>query len=299
MNKKKWVVVATLVGLLGTTAAAQATGVFGKVSGLIRSDIKISVDGQATGMQPVYINGQAYLPVRDEAAALGYEVTYNAGNKTIELNKVPSSGSLSSGTKSEEESQYAHISGIVKSVTETEDGQYRIEVLGRGNANWIILYADKETVIQDSEGKTVAAADLKEGTEINADYGPVVAMSYPGQSHAASITVGLSRLVTDDTIQSIEKSDEGYRVNLGKTENGTKTINLVLNSGKETFVMNEEGQPVEWSDLKEGAKVRAYYGPITTRSLPPQSPVFYLVVLNENGAASADDGSGLTVQPLN
>ncbi|MBB6637211.1 stalk domain-containing protein [Cohnella thailandensis] len=299
MNKKKWVVVATLVGLLGTTAAAQATGVFGKVSGLIRSDIKISVDGQATGMQPVYINGQAYLPVRDEAAALGYEVTYNAGNKTIELNKVPSSGSLSNGTKSEEESQYAHISGIVKSVKETEDGQYRLEVLGRGNANWIILYADKETVIQDSEGKTVAAADLKEGTEINADYGPVVAMSYPGQSHAASITVGLSRLVTDDTIQSIEKSDEGYRVSLGKTENGTKTIDLVLNTGKETFLMNEEGQPVEWKDLKEGAKVRAYYGPITTRSLPPQSPVFYLVVLNENGAAPSDEGSGATVQPLN
>lgn len=299
MNKKKWVVVATLVGLLGTTAAAQATGVIGKVSGLLRSDIKISIDGQATSMQPVYINGQAYLPVRDEAAALGYEVKYNASSKTIELNKVQASASPASGTQSEEESQYAHVSGIIKSAKETEDGQYRIEVLGRGDANWIILYADKETVIKDSEGNAVAAADLKEGTEIDADYGPVVAMSYPGQSHAASIAVGLSRLVTDDTIQSIEQADGGYRVSLGKTENGTQTVNLVLNTGKETFVMNEEGQPVEWTDLKEGAKVRAYYGPVTTRSLPPQSSVFYLVVLNENNGASSAEGSGATVQPLN
>ncbi|RUS47952.1 hypothetical protein [Cohnella sp. AR92] len=289
MNKKKWVVVATLVGLLGTSAAAQATGVFDKVTGLIRNDVKISVDGESTNLQPVYINGQAYLPIRDEAAALGYEVSYNSAEKRIELNKV----------QQEEQIEYAHIAGILKTVTKTDDGQYRLEVLGRGAANWIILYADKDTVIKDKEGKAVAASDLKAGTEINADYGPIVAMSYPGQSHAASITVGISRLVREDAIQAIEKTDEGWRVSFAAAENGEKTTDLVLNSGKETFVINEEGQPVEWKDLKEGTKVRAYYGPATTRSLPPQSSLFYLVVLNDNGGASTEEGSGLTVQPLN
>ncbi|WP_168735891.1 stalk domain-containing protein [Cohnella fermenti] len=288
MNKKKWIIAATLVGLLGTTAAAQATGVIGKVSGLLRSDVKITVDGQATGMEPVYINGQAYVPIREEAAALGYEVSYNAGSKTIELNKVQEA----------EEIEYAHIAGIVSSVAKTDNGSYRLEVLGRGDANWIILYADEETVIKDSEGNAVEVASIRAGTQINADYGPIVAMSYPGQSHAASITVVASRLVSEEAIQSVEKTDDGWQVSFGTTENGTKSVSLLLNAGKETFVMNEEGQPVEWTDLKEGTKVRAYYGPAVTKSIPPQSPLFYLVVLSDNGSDTAEDGSGSTAQPL-
>ncbi|QMV41774.1 hypothetical protein [Cohnella cholangitidis] len=45
-------------------------------------------------------------------------------------------------------------------------------------------------------------------------------------------------------------------------------------------MLTAQGESVAFGDLKAGDKVRAYYGPIMTKSLPPQSPLHYLVVLN-------------------
>jgi hypothetical protein len=46
--------------------------------------------------QPVSINGSSYLPVRELANLLGYDVTYKADTKTIELNLVQNTSDINS-----------------------------------------------------------------------------------------------------------------------------------------------------------------------------------------------------------
>ncbi|OCT14750.1 hypothetical protein A8709_11265 [Paenibacillus pectinilyticus] len=252
--KKKLTVILTLAGLLGTTAAVGAESLVEKVTGYLQKDVKILVNGQDSALTPVYIDGKAYLPVRDAATQLGYTVSYDEANKEIELNGAEAADLMRS-------------SGVIVSVQAKEDGNTRIELLG---STWVILTVDKSTTIKSLDGKTLTAADLKAGTQIDAAFGPAMAMSYPGQAHAVSINVQADRLVKEDTIKEVKHTDDGWQVQLGD--------NLVLNGGKETRVLTSQGESVNWEDLKTGMKVKAYYGPIETRSLPPQSPVFLLVV---------------------
>ncbi|MFB9328441.1 hypothetical protein ACFFSY_21120 [Paenibacillus aurantiacus] len=274
MNKKSWIIAVTAAGVLSTTAVAGAGGFIEKVQGLLRSDIQVSVNGESTGLHPVYINGKAYLPARDTASALGYELSWNG--KEIKLQG-------DGDQQQEEEADYILISGVIAKATPLEDGSVRLEVLGRGTNKWIILTADKETVIKDSQGKTVAVKDLKEGMQVTAEYGPIIALSYPGQSHAATITVGQQTLVKEETVLSSGNTTDGWQIQFGQEK-----PELTLNAGKETLVINSEGQPVEWSQVKPGTKVRAYYGPIMTKSLPPISPLHVLVVLDEQPENAAE-----------
>ncbi|KQX56555.1 MULTISPECIES: stalk domain-containing protein [unclassified Paenibacillus] len=251
--KKKLTVILTLAGILGTTAAVGAEDLVEKVTGYLQKDVKILVNGQDSALTPVYIDGKAYLPVRDAATQLGYTVNYDEANKEIEL---------------DEAADLMRSTGVIVSVQAKEDGSNtRIELLG---STWVILNVDKSTTIKSLDGKTLTAADLKVGTQIDAAFGPAMAMSYPGQAQAVNINVHADRSVKEDTIKAVNHTNDGWQVQLGD--------NLVLNGGKETRVMTSQGESVNWEDLKTGAKVKAYYGPFETKSLPPQSPVFLLVV---------------------
>ncbi|WP_219837827.1 hypothetical protein [Paenibacillus sp. R14(2021)] len=271
MNKKKVIIVATLVGLMGSAVAAEASGMFQKVSGLLRSDITVSVDGQNTSMKPVFINGQAYLPAKSEAAALGYDVRYNPKDKSLSLI------SKEDGNEGEQE-QMLLLSGIIQGVKALDNGSYQLDVVGRGTNKWVILTVDKDTNLTDGSGKAVAAKDIKAGTLLTAEYGPVITMDYPGHSHAAKIILGTQTTVKEDVIQSVKHTEDGWQVAFGETKDGKTTTTLILNAGKETSVINAEGQSVTWESLQAGAKVRAYYGPVATTSVPAISPLHYLVV---------------------
>ncbi|AZN42153.1 hypothetical protein [Paenibacillus albus] len=291
LNKKKVIIVATLAGLMATTAAVEASGFLQKVQGFLRSDITVSVDGSKTSMKPVFINGQAYLPAKSEAAALGYDVTYNAREKRLELTNKEEQGPG--------EQDLIRMQGIIESVETGTDGSTRITVLGRGGSNWMVLSVDKDTVLTDSQGKKLDPKSLKPGQDIQeAQYGPIVAMSYPGQSHAAKVIVGSDHLVKDAVIQSVKKTDDGWQVTINNSVNGESATAVVLNSGKETQVVDQERQPLEFSKLKAGQKVRAYYGPIMTKSLPPISPVFYLVADTSTAAGTLSPAAVAEFQTL-
>lgn len=267
MNKKKAIILLTAVGLLGTSAAVGAKGLVSKVNGMLRGDVAVSINGDQTSLHPVYINGKAYLPIREAAPALGYNLTYH-GNK-IELNEI----------SEQPEAEYVQTMGVIVDVQKEKD-RYRVEVLGKGPQSWVILYVDKDTVLTGPDGKVLAMKDLKAGQQIIAQFGPIMTMSFPPQSHAATLNVRSEALIQESTIQSVEHTDDGWQVKFGETKDGKETTTLVLNAGKETSVLDAQGQPIAWEDLKAGMKVRAYYGPIMTKSLPPQSPLHYLVVLD-------------------
>lgn len=278
MKHKKALVALTAIGVLGATAAVGASGLTEKVSGLLRSDVQISINGEATALHPVYINGRAYLPVRDAAEALGYNV--NAQGKQIEL---------TTPEPVEEGQQAVRMSGVVVSVSKaTDGGPTRLEVRGTGSAQWMMLYADGKTAIADESGAARTVDDIKEGTHITADYGPIIAMSYPGQSSASKIVIGENRLIKEDVVSSVVHTKAGWQVQLGapKDENGEISANsVILNVSDDTLVVKTDGEQVKLEDLKEGTKVRAYYGPTGTKSLPPQSPVELIVVLNGDSSA--------------
>ncbi|WP_372632818.1 stalk domain-containing protein [Cohnella sp.] len=273
MQKKKLLVVLTAVGLLGTSAAAAvgASGLVGKVTGVFHKDIVVSVNGDKTSLNPVYINGKAYLPARETATELGYTLNWNPKTKEIQIN-----------SKEEQAVEYLRMVGVIVDIAPTDkEGQYRIELLGHGDQRWMILYVDKDTELTNESGQAIAVADLEAGTRIMAEFGPVIALSYPGQSHASKVVVSGPSLVKEDVIQSVEKTEDGWQVKFGEMKDGQTTTSIVLNASSGTGVMTTEGFDVPFADLKAGDKVRAYYGPIMTKSLPPQSPLHYLVVLTE------------------
>ncbi len=269
-RKGKITVLLSLAGLLGTTAVVGAEDLVEKVTGYLKKDIKVIVNGQDSMLTPVYIDGNAYIPVRDAADKLGYTLNYDEANKEIEL---------------DEAADLMRASGVIVNVEAKEDGNYRIELLG---STWVILTVDPSTAIRSLDEKMLTPTDLKIGTQIDAEFGPAMAMSFPGQAHAESIHVQADRSVKEDTIKAVKHTDDGWQVQLGDA--------LILNAGKETRVMTSQGESVNWEDLKAGTKVKAYYGPFETKSLPPQSPVFLLVVQAQTPVTDGIEMSPETVQ---
>ncbi|MFD2613865.1 hypothetical protein [Paenibacillus gansuensis] len=277
MKKQKWIMLTVGVGILGASAGAGAQGLIEQVKGVLRNDVGISVNGEATSLHPVYIKGKAYLPARETTTAMGYTMHWDGKGKRIDIQGTKGGGGS-------EEEKLIPVSGVIVSA-EPAGNQVRVEVLGHGPNKWIILFVDKETALTNAEGKPFAAADLKAGMRITAEYGPAIALSYPGQSHAVKLQVQGESLVKEQAISDVKKTDDGWQVSF--SENG-KDTSLVLTAGKETMVVNAQGESVDWNALKKGSNVRAYYGPMTTKSLPPQSPLHVLVVLDEQTQAPVD-----------
>lgn len=274
MRKTKSIILLTAAGILGATAVAGASGLTQKVSGLLRSDIHISVNGAAySSLQPVYIDGKAYVPLRDTAGAMGYDITWNQQAKQFDLKP-----------KSEEQApvdKYILNTGVVTEA-KTEGDLTSLNVMGKGalgNFDWIIAKVDKDTVIVDESGAAKTAADIKAGSRVVVEYGPIVALSFPGQSHAAKVTLQGERLIKEDKVGAVNKTDSGWQIQLGTGTGDAAVSNLVLNVGADTLIVTSMGEPVKVEDIKAGAKVRAFYGPATTRSIPPQSAADTIVVL--------------------
>lgn len=274
MKKGRMILMLAAAGLLATTAAAAgAAGLTEKVTGLLRKDVSVVVDGAVTGMQPVFIDGKAYLPAREAAAELGYELTWNAGDKSISLR---------------DQAGVVRDQGVMEKVSEQADGSVSFEFLGKtsGDNKRIVLHADSRTAVVDAEGKAVDLRQLKPGTSAAVEYGPVVTDSVPPSAEASRITVGPVRLVREDVIGDVQIAEGDARIVFGAA-NGDQafTPDLVLNLGKETSVVTPQGQSAPWSELKAGVKVRSYYGPALLKSMPPQSPADIIVILGPEGTA--------------
>jgi hypothetical protein len=56
---------------------------------------------------------------------------------------------------------------------------------------------------------------------------------------------------------------------------------IYLSIGEQTTIEDENGNKLSVEDLTEGTRIEAYYGPMVTASLPPQSGVVSIVVLSE------------------
>jgi len=256
---RKWLAVMTTAGLLVAAASAGADGIGEKISGWLRPDIKVVVNGADTDLKPVIIDGRAYLPARGFAEAAGFEINWKGDRIVL--------------TGAEEEEPYMQFTGYIASVTQDGD-RWRIETVGPGN--WLMLYADRDTVITGADGAPLKAEDLAPGMAVEAEYGPMVALSYPAQSHAASIKVTQQHLVAKQVVQSVERTGDGWRIALADEADGE--VKLVLLAGPETLIVRSDKQPADAESLEPGTVVRAYYGPAVMKSLPPQSHARFIEI---------------------
>lgn len=266
MKQKKWLIAITAAGLLATSAGAGAGALVEKVTGILHGDVKVTVDGSETALKPVYIDGKAYLPARETADLLGYNLNWSSQELVLK----------DRDTDVEEEADLISISGVIVNVEEA-DGIYRLEVMGHGMNSWIILSVDEKTRLSSEQG-ALKPADLKAGMRVEAQYGPIVAKSYPGQSHAASIEVKQQASLIEDTITGVLKTDDGWKLQFSERVEGKFQTSLELNVGKETLLISRSGEQVDWSDLYPGVRVKAYYGPFLMKSMPPQSPAHVIIV---------------------
>ncbi|WP_020615024.1 hypothetical protein [Paenibacillus daejeonensis] len=266
MKQKKWLIAVTAASLLATSAGVGANALVEKVSGLLHNDVKVTVDGSETALKPIYIDGKAYLPARETADLLGYNLNWSSKELVLKDRDA----------EVEEEAELVGINGVIVNIDQG-NGLYSLEVMGQGSNQWIILGVDEKTEI-NSENGPVKPAELKPGMRIEAQYGPAVALSYPGRSYASTIEVKNQALVLEDEITGITSTGDGWQIQFSAEREGQILPSLLLNAGKETLLITANGEPVEWNHLYPGVKVKAYYGPALAKSMPPQSAAHVIIV---------------------
>ena len=292
MKNSKKIIFMTMLGILGAATAANATGFTQKVVGMLHNEIKVSVEGKATSMKPVIINGQVYLPASSEAKALGYTMNYDQAHRSITINKSHQSNPNPTNPKPPVNTpvDQARSTGVIVNVQPASNGQYRIELLGKGSNSWVILTVDKDTVLKNDNHKNINVKDLRAGQRIDVSYASTTIMTFPIQSHATQITVKDQAMVTESVIQAIDHTEDGWVVKFGEGKGGSLIATLTVTSGKETSVLTPDGQSVDWNDVKVGNKVRVYYGPNVTASKMPSGPLYTMVVLDNFSRDSIQGG---------
>lgn len=77
------------------------------------------------------------------------------------------------------------------------------------------------------------------------------------------------------TVGKIDEINDNHFVIVG--EEGQRTVELDINA--DTYLLNGvTGEILTWDMLSEGDEVTAYYGPMLTRSIPPQGQAIALVI---------------------
>ncbi|MDA0525737.1 hypothetical protein [Methanococcoides alaskense] len=164
--------------------------------------------------------------------------------------------------------------------------------IGEGYPCDIYLKISQETTIKDSNGNELTIEDLTEETRIEAYYGPATTRSLPAQSVAVSIVVldendqpGVPQPVkTTGTILGTEKWTSSTVILLDEDDveiGEGYPCDIYLSIGQETTITDSNGNELTIEDLTEGMRIEAYYGPMVTASLPPQSGTLKIVVLSE------------------
>jgi hypothetical protein len=162
-----------ILGLLIATASVVAANseVIAKFTSF---NFVVNGESKQLETQPVVVNGSSYLPVRELSNLLGYDVTYKADTKTIELNVNSNTSSTDlSGTGETDGASYEWVSYI------TLAEEYDLSVTTTNSTNTMTISNGEVTVdIQMPNFKT----DGQTAT-LETDLGKIDAMMINGRTH--------------------------------------------------------------------------------------------------------------------
>jgi hypothetical protein len=219
------------------------------------------------GAKPRLLNGSTYVPlafVRDimktPVAVSGDDVTVGGAAADDHLKKA---GTIT-GVRSDNGNVAIHVNGIWRGV---------------------VLYVSADTEIVTEDGRALKPEDLKLGMEVEATHAEVMTMSLPPHTAAKRIVVKNSLpdrvLGTAGELQSVTADSDGtLRVELkGERLSEHAFDTVVLRVTDQTEIVSTDGNTLlSPKDLKQGARVYAFYSPMLTKSLPPIGAAEKIVV---------------------
>lgn len=174
---------------------------------------------------------------------------------------------------------------IIKAIEKDEDGT-RVLITPIDEDSMDIML----NVFEDTK---IDLDSLKEGDTVIATYSKAMTRSIPPQSSAIEIkkeetsndvetqSNDLALVNLSTTIKEI--SDEDKSILVGDSDDINSQISLNIND--ETIIMNTDGIPLNFSELKSGDKINVVHSPAMTFSIPPQTYAYAIILNNEQVAA--------------
>lgn len=227
------------------------------------------------GAAPVNLKGKLYVPAAFFAEILRSNVTYEGNQVNISLQ--------------EEEVEMVTQQGVITGIN--NDEKYKsIQINGAG-VEGTILNIDEETIIRNSAGEKVELSALALGMKIEVKHSLAMTMSLPGQTYAYEITAleaaGVADMLgTSGAIQEVRQNEAGS-ISITVKGMGMSEVSpeeVVLGISADTILVDLEGNAIKQEQLKQGARVLAYYGPVLTKSLPPIGQALKVVYLGQEEA---------------
>lgn len=169
--------------------------------------------------------------------------------------------------------------GVITSIRTTGDTA-QIHIQGTG-VDGIVLNVGPDTTYQMLNGTKLTLADLHVGLTITAEHSLAMTLSLPPQTSASNITVldksaHKGALGTSGVIEVVREDGSLLLKGEGLTEDAPDEV--VLTVGSDTAIVDGKGIPIDKSTLVKGANVIGFYGPMMTKSLPPISNAWKIVV---------------------
>lgn len=256
-------------------------------------------------------DGDMMLPLKPIAEALGYQVSWQSKDKRIEVVKGARFITLKTTVNSVSFSKMAPtalskkaiiIKGItyvpkdfVETYFETTilESDNNIEIITTldesiSTGGFIITTIEKDRIIVSLNGgeshimlkpdtkyfdyktqKSITLSDLKVGDTLKVTHPAMMIMIYPAQYSAILIERINDVAYTEGTIMAVNDGSilvKGY------------LMNIQINISKETIIENMNQTKIDVTALKVGNKVKVYHSLMMTKSLPPQSLGFKIIV---------------------
>lgn len=225
------------------------------------------------GSAPEYTKGITYVPLAFAEQVLKAQVS------------IDSDG----GIKIDDLMHTVGKKGVISKIThDTQSDQVKGSILVNGYANGMILYITDETILVNQENQPLSINDLRLGTSVEFVHESIMTMSQPPMTSAKKIVVhdkdiAPEVLGTAGEVLEVSTSPDGNtKVRIKGEKLSVQSFEeIVLNLNKETPIIDAKDQLELTVDaLKKGVKVYGFYGPFTTKSLPPIGQAIKIVVEN-------------------
>jgi hypothetical protein len=183
------------------------------------------------------------------------------------------------GITMKEATKKVQSTGVITSIRTTGDNaQIQIQDTGTGG---IVLNVSPDTTYQMLDGTKLTLADLHVGLTITAEHSMAMTLSLPPQTSTSNITVldiaaHKGTLGTAGVIEAVREDGSLLVKGQGLTEDAPGEV--VLTVGADTAIVDGKGDPIDKSTLVKGTNIIGFYGPMMTKSLPPISNAWKIVV---------------------
>lgn len=280
LSKKVIAIVATM-SLVSVPLVAKP--IMKKITAYLNPTITYIYDGKEIldDVNSITYGNKTYIPVSEFAKALGKDVRYKNG-KIIITSKV------------EDVKQIIIDKAVIKEI-DKQNNQVTILPAGRKDSyeNYIILNVGSDTFLRHEKlKKIVVLDDLEVGMEVKVAHSLVSTSSLPPQTNAFEMMI----YANSGTVTIPD--EENHKVSMGTVKEVDVQGNqvtilpagqkdsyenyIVLNVSDKTLLKNEkQGKLLNLKDLTVGMKVKAVHSQIATFSLPPQTPTYKIIVIDQ------------------